>query len=311
MLIHVLLVLGGLVLLAASADWLVRGSVGAATALKIPKIIIGLTVVALGTSAPELVTSVRAALVGEPGIVLGNAIGSNAANLGLVLGVAALMGRIPVSRRIMVLDAPLLLGITTLAYLLAADLSLGRLDGAILTALAAALMLLALRRGPQMAQEAEEVEAPRLAWWWILVLLVAGIGGLGVGASLLVEGARSVATTLGVSGTFIGATVVALGTSAPELAATIAAALRKHHDLMLGNLIGSCQFNLALIVGVPALIRPLQVSPSVLHFHLPALLALSLVAWVLMGTGRIVQRREGVIALVLYLAYIWGSYLAN
>jgi len=308
---NVLLVLGGLVLLAVSADWLVRGSVGAATALNVPKLIVGLTVVALGTSAPELVTSIRAALVGEPGIVLGNAIGSNAANLGLVLGIAALLGRIPVSRRITAFDTPLLLAITAVTFLLAADLSLGRLDGAILTLLAAGLMLLILRRGSFIEQEVAQVEAQSLAWWWIIALLAAGLAGLTLGAGLLVEGARSIATTLGVSGTFIGATVVALGTSAPELAASIAAAFHKHHDLLLGNLIGSCQFNLALIVGVPALIRPLEVSPSVLTYHLPALVVLSLAAWVMLHTGRIMQRREGFIALLLYIAYIGGSYIAE
>jgi cation:H+ antiporter len=311
MLVDVLLVLGGLVLLAAGADWLIKGSVAAATALNVSKLVIGLTVVALGTSAPELVTAIRAALVGEPGIVLGNAIGSNTANLGLVLGVAALLGRIPVTRRITTQDTPLLLGITGVTFLLAVNLQISRIDGAVLTGLAILLMLLILRQKPEMVKEAEQVAPPQLAWWLTTLLIVVGLAGLAFGAWLLVAGARSIAADLGVSGTFIGATVVALGTSAPELAASIAAAYRRHHDLVLGNLIGSCQFNLALIVGVPALIQPLEVSTSVLYFHLPALVVVSLAAWLMMRSGRIVLRREGLILLLLYLAYCCGAYLAN
>lgn len=311
MLLDALLVLGGLVLLAAGADWLIKGSVAAATALNVSKLVIGLTVVALGTSAPELVTSIRAALVGEPGIVLGNAIGSNTANLGLVLGIAALLGRIPVTRRITALDTPLLLGITAVTFLLAANLQINRADGALLTGLAVILMLVILREKSQMVKEAEQVAPPQLAWWLTASLIVVGLAGLAFGAWLLVAGARSIAASLGVSGTFIGATVVALGTSTPELAASIAAAYHRHHDLVLGNLIGSCQFNLALIVGVPALIRPLEVSFSVLYFHLPALVVVSLAAWLMMRSGRIVLRREGVILLVLYVAYCFGAYFAN
>ncbi len=243
--------------------------------------------------------------------MLGNAIGSNTANLGLVLGVAALLGRIPVTRRITALDTPLLLGVTAVTFLLAVNLLISRADGALLIGLAVALTLLLLSKKPRVIAEAEPTDVPRLAWWLTALLIGAGLAGLAFGAWLLVGGARSIAADLGVSGTFIGATVVALGTSAPELAASIAAAYRRHHDLVLGNLIGSCQFNLALIVGVPAVIQPLEVSSSVLYFHLPALVVVSVAAWLMMHSGRMVQRREGLVLLALYLAYGFGSYIAN
>lgn len=306
MLIAVAMVVGGLVGLSFGADWLLKGSASIARIMGVPQLVIGLTIVALGTSAPELITGIRAALAGEPGLVLGNVVGSNIANLGLVLGVGALMGRITVTRSFTWKDGGLMLGITLLCYMLARDGLVSFSDGVILVLCIVPLTWAAFKRGlPKKAVEAEAKEPATHRGVWTAVGLVAvGLVLLAIGSGWLVDGAITLASALGVSSTLIGATVVAFGTSAPELAATIAAARQGHHDLMLGNLIGSCQLNLAAICGIPALITELQVDSAMLSFHFPALLAVSLIAWLFMYSKQELFRRHGAILVILYLAYI-------
>ena len=304
-----LLVVGGLIALYFAANWLVAGSVALARRLGVGELIIGLTIVALGTSAPELVTGIKAALAGAPGIVLGNAVGSNIANLGLVLGAAALFRRIPVGGRIAWQDGPIMLLLTAVTFFMLRDGILSRLEGGILVALLLALTYFYIRRGKARPEEISPKEAieemPMRSFWPSLGLLLLGIAGLVAGAWLLVDGATAIARLAGVSDLVIGATVVAFGTSVPELAASLVAVQRKAFDLVLGNLIGSCQMNLVAILGIPALITPLAAEPNMLTLHLPAMAAISLIAWFMLiaKKGRTL-RREGALLVVLYITYI-------
>jgi cation:H+ antiporter len=305
LLLNLALIAAGLVLLKYGADYLLSGAVAIARHFKLPDIVIGLTIVAVGTSAPELVTAISAALRHAPGIVLGNAIGSNVANLTLVLGAGALLDRIPVSRELLFVQKPALVVLTVLSAVLLWDGSLGRVDGAILVLLIIGFTVWLLRRGEVPSDDPVEATADIARPLWIESLwLLGGLGGLILGAAWLVQGAAAVAQQLGVGSTAIGATVVALGTSAPELAATFAAVRRKRYSILLGNLIGSCQFNLALIMGVPALITPIPAERSILLLHLPVLMLATLWAWIIFYThGQTIRRREGAVCIALYLAY--------
>lgn len=314
MLIAVAMVVGGLVGLSFGADWLLKGSASIARIMGIPQVVIGLTIIALGTSAPELITGIRAVMAGEPGIVMGNAVGSNIANLGLVLGIGAMMGRIAVPRSFTWKDGGLMLGVTLLCFILASDGMVSLVDGIILVSCLVPLTWFALKRGlPEEAGVTAQKEPvnPRSVWTAVGFVAV-GLALLAIGSGWLVDGAVTLATMLGVSSTLIGATVVAFGTSAPELAATIAAARQKHYDMMLGNLIGSCQLNLAAIVGIPALIAAttprlgsgLEVDPAMLSYHFPALLTVSLIAWLFMYFKQQIFRRQGLVLVLIYLAYI-------
>jgi cation:H+ antiporter len=300
----ILLVLVGLVLLPLAADWLVRGSSALAERLGVSELIVGLTVVALGTSAPELVTGIAAALKGASGIVLGNAVGSNIANLGLVLGGVALLGRVPVQRQLLAYDVPAMLGVTALTALLAYNGLVSRLDGLLLAVCLVALMVWTLRRRQAADDEQPAIDRVKLAIWLIAILVLGGLAGLVLGAEVLVRGAVRLAQLIGVSDTVIGATVVALGTSLPELAASLAAARRRSYGILLGNLVGSCQFNLLAIIGIPAMIHPLDAERSVLYLHLPALLLISFLAWAMLRSYKMVMRREGLALFAMYFIYI-------
>lgn len=306
------MVLGGLVLLPLAAEALVRGSVQVAQRFSVPPLLIGMTIVAAGTSAPELVTGIAAALEGSSGIVLGNAIGSNIANLGLVLGIAAMLGRVPVTRRIATLDALLTMAVTVLLAVLAWNGVINWIEGLILLAALVVLNIITIKRKdtPAAVPEALEVK-PAGNTALALTYIIGGLIGLAAGADILVRGAQYIALSLGISDTLVGATVVALGTSAPELAASLIAARQKHYDIMLGNLLGSCQFNLAAIVGIPALITPLTADRAVEFVHIPALLAITAVTWLFLYTHKTVRRREGVILFLLYAVYITASIIVR
>lgn len=301
--INLLLLAAGLVALRYGSEWLVSGSVALARRLKVPELVIGLTIVSIGTSAPELVTRVVAALKGETGLVLGNACGANIANLSLVLGIGALVGRIPVGKRVAFIDKPLTLAVTLLAALLMLDGRLNWSDGVLLMLAWLGLTLYALKGGePDYEDEVAEALLPRT--WRSVLLLCGGLAVLAGGAEVLVRGATGIAGLLGISGTAVGATIVSVGTCAPEIAATLTAARSGRYSLLLGNIIGSCQFNLTAILGLPALLRPLQADPSVLQLHLPALVLVTIWGLVIMHTAhRTVLRREGAISVALFAAY--------
>jgi cation:H+ antiporter len=300
----------GLVLLFAGGEGLVRGSVSIAGRLGVSPLVIGLTLVGFGTSAPELVTSLQAALAGRPGIAVGNVVGSNIANLLLILGVSAALASIAVARAALKRDGTMLV-VATLAVgaLLVLDL-LTRWTG--LAMLAALLgyvvyVYLAERRhaDASAALHAREAEAVRPHGWGLAAAFALGglIGVVG-GAWLLVEGAVALAQRAGVSETVIGLTVVAVGTSLPELATSAIAARRGQGDVAFGNLVGSNLFNLLGILGITALVAPIPVPPEIVRLDVWAMGAATAVALALGVTGQRVGRREGALLVALYAGYV-------
>jgi len=270
----------GLVLLLVCGDLFVRGAVGVAERLKVSPLVIGLTLVGFGTSLPELV----AARLGSPGIAVGNVVGSNIANVLLILGISALITPIAVAAGTFRLNGPVLVGASLLAVLLFSLGEIGRWAGLAFVALLLAYTLTAYwseRRGLKddaLSHLADEVEAlpPRRASWAVYLGLTAGgLLGIVAGANLLVDGAVSLARSLGVSETVIGLTIVAVGTSLPELATSVIAAFKRHGDVALGNIIGSNIFNLLGILGTTALYRPIAVPAEIVSFDAWVMLAAS------------------------------------
>ncbi|MBB3713114.1 cation:H+ antiporter [Limimaricola variabilis] len=306
-----LMVAAGLVLLLLAGDALVKGAVNLALRLGIPALIVSLTVVAFGTSAPELLVSVDAILKGTPGIALGNVVGSNTANVLLVLGIPALITTLHASGGADTRSSFLqMMAATVLFMALAFTGVLSWWAGLVLLAALAAMLTHAARtahkhRNGAAAVDEEEVEGadPRMRGWKVVAYLVAGLIGLPVGADLLVTGAVSIAETFGVSETAIGLTLVAIGTSLPELATTVMAAIRREADVAMGNVIGSNMFNLLGIIGVASLVGPIPVGADFLGFDLWVMLAASLLLVPFVYWGRDVTRGWGVALTVLYVGY--------
>lgn len=308
----VLLMLAGLALLAVGGEVLVRGAVGAARALGVSPLLIGLTLVGFGTSTPELVTSLQAAAKGSPGLAVGNIVGSNIANILLILGLAALLRPVSFDPRAFARDG-LVLALATLACLGVA--LYGRLTPAIgigfLVALATYIVVswLQERRSPPGDPEATRLEAeaaaaaparPRVLPG--LALAVAGIVLTIVGARLLVDGAIDVARASGVSETVIGLTIVAVGTSLPELVASLAAALRGRSDVAFGNVVGSNIYNILGILGVTAVLQPLRVPPEIARVDIWVMVAATTL--VLAQRNFRLGRREGLVLLLCYGLYV-------
>ncbi len=312
-------IVAGLVLLVWSSDKFVDGAVGLAESSGISKAMIGLTIVALGTSAPEIVVSIMSALAESSELAYGNAVGSNIANIGLVLGITALIAALPVKSGLLKEDLPALLAVTAATGFLLYDHTLSRNDGWAMLAMLVALMLLMIRYKKEHADElitpgeATEIveELPQLnlktsVFWFILGLVVL------VGASrLLVWGSIEVAQAMGVSEIVIGLTIVAVGTSLPEMAASIASALRKHHDIALGNIVGSNIFNLIAVLSSAAVIYPVEVTEReyLRDYGSMVLMTLLLAAFILWPRKvRQLSKLEGLLLLVAYASYLVMLY---
>ncbi len=301
------LLLAGFVLLVGGAELLVRGAARLAAAMGLSPLVIGLTVVAIGTSAPELATSIGAALSGSPDIALGNVVGSNIANVLLILGMTALVAPLVVSRQLVRLDVPIMLGAALLVFGLSLDGGLGRGDGIGLLALALAyigLLLWLAKRHPE-GVPAPEANAVAPVWWRDALYVAAGLALLVLGANWLVGAAVAIAQVLGISEMVIGLTVVAVGTSLPELATSILATLRGQRDMAVGNIVGSCIFNLLLVLGATAALAPagIPVAPAVLRFDFPVMTAVALACLPIFFTGFQVRRWEGGLFVAYYVAY--------
>ena len=300
----------GLIILVFAGDALVRGAVNMSLRLGVPALLVSLTVVAFGTSAPELLVSIGAVLSGSPGLALGNVVGSNIANVLLVLGAPAVISGLATRQSETRRSYWIMLGTTLLFIGLAFVGPYGRLDGLVLLAVLAAVLgsqFLEARTHRRNGDE-DEVEGadPNLRWPKILLFLVLGLVGLPLGADLLVDNARIIAERFGVSDAVIGLTLVALGTSLPELATTVMAAIRRQSEVALGNVIGSNMFNLLGIVGVTALVGDIPVERSFLIFDLWVMLASSLlVAPFVLTRALDMTRIYGVIFVALYLGYLW------
>jgi len=310
-----LLLILGLLLLVGAGDALVRGAVALSLQLGIPAILISATVVAFGTSAPELLISVQAALEGAPGIALGNVVGSNIANIFLVLGVPALIVPItgcgPEAHR----NLYLMLGATALFTGLMLGGTIFWWGGLVLIAVALFLVwdsvreARAARNGANAAVLDELVELedidPNIPRWKVLLLIAVGIVGLPVGAHFLIVGARGIAQDFGVSEAAIGLTVVAVGTSLPELATSVMAAIRRQSDIIFGNVIGSNIFNITAIIGAAALASPLAVPDEIASRDLWVMIGASLLLAAFVLMGRPIGRLTGAAALLIYAAYIY------
>lgn len=311
MLIPSLFVFGGLLLLAAGAEALVRGSSALALRLGVTPLVVGLTVVAFGTGSPELFVSVEAAYRGDSGIALGNVVGSNIGNVALILGLAALARPMKVRSELIRREVPLMIAVTLLLCALLYDGALGRADGLILVvgsvAYTAFAYLAARRdRSKVVADEFEDALAqPKRAAWVDALLVVAGFVLLLFGARLLVGGATTIAESFGVSQVVIGLTVIAVGTSLPELATSVVAAAKGEADVAFGNVIGSNILNILLILGVAALISPVE-ARGLRTLDLLVLVGSAVLLLPLMRRGWVLNRWEGGLLLAGYVAYLYS-----
>lgn len=307
----------GLVFLVGGGELLVRGAAALALKANIPPLIIGLTVVSMGTSAPELFASVEAALEGHPGLAIGNVLGSNVANLALILGLTALIRPVTVDRMALRLDIPLMLGASLLFVAVASDLEMTRTEGIGALVLMGLFIASLLRRAKQQ-DNPDDGDVPETAGWasksvlGLLALIVVGTGGLYFGSEAFVDGASRIALHMGVSDHVIGLTVVAFGTSLPEIVASGMAAWRGQSDLAVGNVVGSNLFNLLLVLGTTATIAPLPMEPEVLSWDIWWLLgtAAALIPLALLGGLRTprIGRWQGGLFVLAYIVYIGTTW---
>jgi cation:H+ antiporter len=306
---------GGLALLFVGGEILLRGAVGLSLRFGLSPLLIGLTVVALATSMPELVVTVTAGVQGVPDIGVGNVVGSNIANILLILGLAALLCPIEREPRRILRDTAAMVAATAVFILLACAQRLSFVHGAVMLVLLVAYLAYSYRVERRSYNEAstgleaiEEAGATPKSAWVAVGLVVVGVLALGGGSELLVRGATTIARAAGVSETVIGLTLVAFGTSLPELATAIVAALRGHTEVALGNVLGSNIFNILLILGALFIITPVTVAPEILNFDIWALAAATLIAVPVMLTGKRITRLEGAVFVLLYLAFVWVQF---
>jgi cation:H+ antiporter len=297
----------GLIILVIGGELLVRGSVNIATRFKIPKLIIGLTLVGFGTSAPELVTSINAAMANAAGIAVGNVVGSNICNILLILGLAALISPMACKWQDLKHDMAVMVGASFVLLGVCINGDLTRLGGFVLFGLLCAYLVFTVRnaRAGDPHEHAEEIpDSPVHSMGLNAAFCVGGLALLILGADQLVSGAVALAEGLGVPDTVIGLTIVAIGTSLPELTASILAAIKKHADMAIGNIVGSNIFNILSILGLTAIIHPIAVPPEILHVDIWVMIAAALLlAGVSVGAGR-VGRTVGGIMLVSYIGYV-------
>jgi cation:H+ antiporter len=318
MLTYITASLAGFVLLVWGADRFVIGASGTARALGVPPILIGLTIVALATSAPEILVAIMASLNGETDLAVGNAVGSNIANIALVLGTAAAITPIVVRSTILRREMPALLAVTLLMVMLFLDNELSRIDGLIMLGAVVLLMFWIVTLGMRAAEtdpfEAEiAAEIPTdLTLGAALAWLAVGLAVMLAGSHMLVWAAHNMAVALGVSDLVIGLTVVAVGTSIPELAVSIVSALKREHGIVVGNIIGSNMFNSLAVIGVGGVITPAGFGPDLLTLHLPVMIALTLVLFAMtynFAEDARIARAEGFILLAVFIAY--HSHILN
>ena len=315
----------GLAMLYYGAEWLVKGSSSLARGLGVTPIVIGLTVVAFGTSAPELVVSVVSSIKDKSMIAVGNVVGSNICNIALVLGLAAVFQPLTGDKSVVKRDIPIMLGISLYLLLLSLNSQLGRLEGATLfggiivyTLFNYHMSAREMKRAsvgaefapnialqPAGAEEELEIVGSRIKQ---IVLIAAGIAGVVIGAELLIDSAVKIMKVLGVREKFIGLTIVAFGTSLPELATSVVAALRKEMDISIGNLVGSNVFNILSVLGVASLVRPIPIPGGFIQSGLMidyiVMLFVSFLPWLMMRKNYTVTRRDGMILVACYVGYL-------
>ncbi len=310
----------GLIALVLGAELLVRGASRLALALGISPLVVGLTVVAFGTSSPELAVSVQAAWSGRVDIALGNVVGSNIINVLFILGLSALIVPLVVNRQLVRQEVPVMIGVSLLLWAFAANGGINRWEGLIFIGLLAAYITLHLRQSRRDTAATREAKAPSVdqrSWeshWGVQVLLIlGGLALLVLGANWLVEAAVTLARLLGVSEMVVGLTIVAFGTSLPEVATSILAAARGQRDIAVGNVVGSNIFNILAVLGVSAAVAPsdLRVAASLLAFDIPVMVAVAVACLPIFFTGHLITRWNGALFLVYYIAYTAFLVLAS
>jgi cation:H+ antiporter len=309
MILQYLMLLLGLVLLAFSGDWLVRGGSSLAKRFHVSPLVIGVTIISLGTSAPEMVVSLNAALSGYPDISIGNVVGSNIANIALVLGATALIISVPVSKKTIKLDWAVMMLATVLFFLFSLNGYLKTGEGIIFIILLIAYVIYSIRSSrTEMKNKIREIPPFPTALSFGIVLVT--IGGLILGSNLLVNSARSIAIEWGVSERVISLSVIAFGTSVPELATSIMAAIRKELDISVGNLIGSNIFNIFGILGVTSLMKDIPVNEAILKFDWFWMvgICLLLLVFVLPGKHSRIRWWQGLMMLMAYFVYYFLIY---
>ena len=304
---------GGFVYLLMGGDLLVRGALGLARESKIPPMIVGLTVVAMGTSAPELMVSTMSALSGSPGIAVGNVVGSNVANVLLVLGVPVLIHPIVCDQEGLGKQASLMVAVSVLFLLMCAFGSITFFGGVLLVFLLVVFLILATRGTALLPMDDAEEELERVLGLpsyksSISLFIVLGAVMLPLGADLVVDGAAGLAAGWGVSEAVIGLSLIALGTSLPELSTTVIAALHKSSDVAIGNVIGSNMFNILAILGITALLTEIPVDPMFLRFDLWVMFACTVMLWLFVLTKTTIRKPAGVLFLAGYLGYMYTLY---
>jgi cation:H+ antiporter len=299
----------GALLLYVGAESLVKGAAGLALAMRVRPFVVGVTVVAFGTSAPELTVSLAAALEGKSAITLGNVVGSNIANLGFILGATALISPPRVESTLIRREVPVLVGSALLVPLMLVDGAIGRADGTALCAFALAFTLWVLRSGRVAGDAATEAVAAAAPSRWggkatLAVLALVGLAVLVGGGKVFVDGAVGIARHVGMSERVVGLTIVALGTSLPELAASLVAAARGHASIAVGNVVGSNIFNVLLILGVTGLVRPIEGSLATMKVDLAVMGGMTLLGAAAMRSERSVRRVEGAVLLAGYVGFL-------
>ncbi len=301
----------GLILLTFGGDVLVRHASGFAIKSNVPPLIVGLTVVSIGTSSPELFASLQAVWTGANGIAVGNVIGSNIANLGLALGLTAIIKPLVVDKSVLEKDFPLMVFVTLLFGLLAIDGEFNKVDGAILVTGLVGYIWFQIKRSKLVKQKEEMVEVKKGAkiaeksYGYLVLLMTIGCVMLYMGSESFIEGASSIAKQLGVSDLMIGVTVVAFGTSVPEIVASLAAALKGEGDLGIGNLVGSNIMNILLVLGGSSLFGNLNIDPHVMKFDFWWMLGTAVLLYPILKIGKTISRTEGIIYVFCYVTFIY------
>lgn len=318
MFLEILFFIIGLALLIKGADWLIDHSSHLARTMGISPLIIGLTVVAFGTSLPEMIVSTFAAVKGAADLSIGNIVGSNIANIGLILGVSALIRVLPIRLSTLIYEMPFLLVSAFLLMLLSNDqnlflkesFTLSRIDGLILLGMFGLFLWYVIKNAREQQQEAavkkeyDQKYGEKHQLWKDILFIGLGLTALIMGGKIAVDNAVKIALGLGISEAFIGLTIVAIGTSLPELMTSLVAAYKKQADIAVGNIVGSSIFNILLVLGVSSVIAPLTVNPTLLFVDMVVMVLFSIALLAFVTTGRKISRTEGAVLLLGYVAYI-------
>ena len=294
-----------LVILYYGAEGLVFGASSLAKRIGISPLVIGLTIVSVGTSMPELLVSIKASMNGQGAISIGNVLGSNMFNFGLILGLSAIIYPLSVKRQLLKLDVPVMVLTSVLFLLLYLDFEISRLEALLMLLIFISYITYLFKTSKKEQKENQDSDIKLTKHWSLdIIFFVVGLVALAFGSELLVENSVIIAERLGMSEAMIGLTIIAAGTSMPELATSVVAALKKRSDIAIGNIVGSNIFNILLILGVAGLIQPIS-TPEINYMDTLFVVALGLVLWIFMKYSSLIRRWQGAIFILMYILYFW------